>query len=54
MTSLFAAAGWRVGEELIISSEDYPAYIALATIGLAAVRSTPEIPCSHIQDSNAS
>jgi len=29
------------GEMLIIYREDYPACIALATIGLAAVRSTP-------------
>jgi hypothetical protein len=39
---------------LIIYGEDYPACIALATIGLAAVRSTPQTACSHIQDSDAS
>ena len=58
MTSLFAADYLRRTTDALtgclLFGEDYPACMALATIGFAAVRSTPQTACSHIQDSDAS
>src|SRR5450631_1336454 len=54
VTSLFTRPTEALPRSLIISRKDYRACGSLATIGFAAVRSTSQTACSHIQESDAS